>query len=112
MTGAATHPAGDEDEIGARHRARYLVAVLLDRLPPDLRPGTGAEAARQLFPDLDFDVGLGLEQRLGVGIDRDELHTLEVLVDHPVDGVATATADAHDLHAGVLGRALFELEDH
>ena len=56
----------------------------------------------------DFDV----RQRLGVGVDRDELDALEVLVDHAVDGVSAATADAHDFHAGVLGRALFELEDH
>src|SRR6058998_1962750 len=36
----------------------------------------------------------------------------EMLVDHTVDGVATAAADADDFHARVLGRAFLELEDH
>src|SRR5262245_31303151 len=31
---------------------------------------------------------------------------------HAVDCVAAAAADAHDLHPGVLGWGLFELEDH
>src|SRR3954464_5605163 len=35
-----------------------------------------------------------------------------MLVDHPVDGIAPAAADADDLHFIVLRRALFELEDH
>ena len=95
----------------ARH-ARHLVAILLDRLPADLRTRAGAESARELLADLDLHVGLRGQQRLRVGVDRDELDALEVLLDHAVDGVAAAAADAHDLHAGVLGCALFELEDH
>jgi hypothetical protein len=35
-----------------------------------------------------------------------------VLVDHPVDGIPPAAADADDLHASVLSGALFEFEDH
>ena len=38
-----------------------------------------------------------IEQRLRVGVDRDELDALQARVDHPVDGVATAAADADDL---------------
>jgi len=49
---------------------------------------------------------------LRVGIDRDELDTLEVLVNHSVDGISAAATDANDLHTSVLGGALFELEDH
>ena len=110
--GAAAHAAGDEHEVRVRERARDFVAILFDRLASDLGTRAGAEAARELLADLDLDVGLRREQRLRVGVDRDELDALEMLVDHAVDGVAAATADAHDLHAGVLGRALFELEDH
>ena len=80
----------------------HLVAVLLDGLAPDLGPGAGAESAGELLADLDLDVGLGAGQRLRVGVDRDELHALEVLVDHAVDGVAAAAADADHLHPGVL----------
>ena len=51
-------------------------------------------------------------QGLRVGVHRDELHALELLLDHAVDGVATTAADPHDLHAGFLRRVLFELEGH
>ena len=46
--GAAAHAAGDEDHVGALQRREHLVAVLLDRLAPDLGPGAGAEAAGEL----------------------------------------------------------------
>ena len=82
--------------------AAHLVAVLLDRLAADLGARAGAEPARELLADLDLHVGLRVQQRLRVGVDRDELDALEVLLDHAVDGVAAATADADDLHAGVL----------
>jgi len=36
----------------------------------------------------------------------------ELVLDHPVDGVATAPADADDLHARGLNAALFELKNH
>ena len=92
-------------------RADFL-AILFDRLPTDLRARARAEPARELLADLDLHVGLRRQQRLRVGVDRDELDALEVLIDHAVDGVAATATNAHDLHAGVLGRALFELENH
>jgi hypothetical protein len=49
---------------------------------------------------------------LRVGVDRDELDALEMLLDHPVHRVAPATANAHHLHPGILRRALLEFEDH
>ena len=118
MTGAAPVPVPPpmphvmKTRSALRQRAADFVAILFDRLTADLRARAGAESARELLPDLDFDVGLGRQQRLRVGVDRDELDAFEMLVDHAVDGVSAAAADAHDLHAGVLGRALFELEDH
>ena len=65
-----------------------------------------------LLADLDLDVGLGAGQRLGVGVDRDELHALEVLLDHAVDGVAAAAADADTFIRAFCAAGLFELEDH
>jgi hypothetical protein len=47
--------------------------------------------------DVELDVGVGHQQRLRVGVDGDELHALEPDLDHPVDGVDTATTDADDL---------------
>jgi hypothetical protein len=48
-------------------------------------------------PRVQLDVGVAHQQRLGIGVDRDELHTLEPNFDHAVDGVDAATADADDL---------------
>ena len=36
----------------------------------------------------------------------------ELILDHPVDGVAAAAADADHLHPGGLDAALFQLKDH
>src|SRR5690606_7986560 len=47
--GAAAHPAGDEDEVGTLEVLEDLVAVLLDRLPTDLRTRPGPESAGELL---------------------------------------------------------------
>ena len=71
----------------------------------DLGVGAGAEPAGELTADVELDVGVAHEQGLRVGVDRDELDALEADLDHPVDGVDTAAADADDLDDGevVLG---------
>src|SRR2546430_5205781 len=65
--GAAAHAAGDEHEVRALQGVQHLVAVLFDGLPADFRSRAGAEPARQLLADLDFDVGFVVEERLGIG---------------------------------------------
>ena len=110
--GAAAHAAGDEDQVGALDRGRDLVAVLLDRLAADLGPRARAQPRVSLRADLDLDVGLREREGLGVGVHRDELDAAELLLDHAVDGVAAAAADADDLHAGGLESVLFQLKDH
>ena len=74
-----------------------LVAVILGGLPTDLGIAAGPEAARELAPDVELDVGIAHQQRLRVGVDRDELDALQAGVDHAVDRVDAATADADDL---------------
>jgi hypothetical protein len=66
----------------------------------DLGVAAGAEAAGELATDVELDVGVAHEQRLGVGVDGDELDALSAGVDHPVDGVDAAAADADDLDDG------------
>jgi hypothetical protein len=56
--------------------------------------------SRELPADVQLDVGVAHEQRLSVGVDRDELHALEADVDHAVDGVDAAATDADDLDDG------------
>ena len=57
--------------------ARNLFPVLFDRLLADLGPRARAEPAGKLLTDLDLYVGLGVEERLRVGVDRDELDPFE-----------------------------------
>ena len=57
----------------------------------------GAEPAGELAADVELHVGVAHEQRLRVGVDGDELDALEPDLDHPVDGVDAAAADADDL---------------
>src|SRR5699024_504669 len=59
--------------------------------------GAGAETAGDLLADIELDVRVGHQQRLGVRVDRDELDALETGLDHAVDGVDTSAADADDL---------------
>ena len=65
---------------------------------------------------MDLHVGVGHQQRLRVGVDRDELDAREPGVDHAVDGVRAAAADADDLDhcevvAGLIShRELLDLD--
>ena len=70
------------------------------------------EALGQLFADLDFHLGVGLSQRLPVGVDGDELHAAKARVNHAVDRVVSAAAAADNLD-GSKGVLFFVLEfDH
>ena len=95
--GAAALARGDEHHVGALEDLLDLVAVVLGGLPADLGVGAGAEAPRELAADVELDVGVAHEQRLRVGVDRDELDALQARVDHAVDGVAATAADTDDL---------------
>ena len=56
--------------------------------------------------DVDLHVGVAHHERLRVGVHRDELDAGEARVDHPVDGVRAAAADADDLdHCEVVARS-------
>ena len=98
--GAATLAGGHEHHVGALHDLFDLVGVVLGGAGADLGVGAGAEAAGELAADVELDVGVAHEERLGVGVDRDELDALESDLDHPVDGVDATTTDAHDLDDG------------
>ena len=104
--GAAALARGDEHHVGALQHLFDLLAVLLGGLAADLGIGTGAEAAGELAADVELHVGVGQQQRLRVGVDGDELDALQPGVDHAVDGVAAAAADADDLdHREVVLRS-------
>ena len=98
--GAAALAGGDEDHVGALEHLLDLLGVVLGGLPPDVGVGAGAEAAGQLTADVELDVGVAHQQRLRVGVDRDELDALQPDLDHPVDGVDSTSADTDDLDDG------------
>src|SRR5206468_9139285 len=110
--GAAAHAAGHEHEVRPVEGVQHLVAVLFDRLAADLGTRPRTQPAGELLPDLDLDVGLVVEEGLGVRVDGDALHPGQTFVDHAVERVAAAPAYADDFHPRVLRYGLFELEDH
>ena len=75
--GAAALARGDEHHVGALEHLFDLVAVVLGGLATDLGVGAGAEPARELAADVELHVGVAHQQRLRVGVDRDELDALE-----------------------------------
>ena len=95
--GAAALAGGDEDHVRAADGLLQLLAALLGGVATHPRVGAGAEALGDRAADVDLDVGVAHRQRLRVGVDGDELHAADARVDHPVDGVGAAAADAHDL---------------
>ena len=94
--GAAAFARGDEDHVRALERLLDLVAALERCRLADLGIRAGAEAARRGGADVELHVGVAHEQRLRVGVHRDELDALEAGVDHAVDRVGSSAADADD----------------
>ena len=80
----------------AEAAASGAVAVLTDadgaQIVHESAPGTPV-----LVHDVELDVSVGHEQRLGVGVHGDELHATQIGLDHAVDGIDAAAADTDDL---------------
>jgi len=56
--------------------------------------------------DIELHVGIRQQEGLRVGVDRDELDTLQSRIDHPVDRVAATAADTDHLdHREVVLRS-------
>ena len=71
--------------------------MLLGGEAADLWVRARPEPVGELAADVELQVGVAHEQRLGVRVHGDELDVAESGVDHPVDGVHAAAPDAHDL---------------
>ena len=78
----------------------HPLGVFERRLAADLRVAAGAEALGELRAELQLDRRPALAQRLQVGVGGDELDAAQLGVDHPVDRVAAAAADADHLDVG------------
>ena len=66
------------------------------RLTTDFGVGASAETACRVATDIELDIGVGHQQRLSVGVDRNKLDTSDPGVDHAVYSVYAATADANN----------------
>lgn len=98
--GATALTRGDEHHVGAGEGLLDLLRVVLGGATADLRVGTSTEPTGDLAADVELDVGVAEQERLGVRVDRDELDTAETQFDHAVDGVHAAAADADHLDDG------------
>ena len=101
-TGSAALTCRDEDHVGAFEGLLDVAAVFLGCLTSKFRVGTCTQAFGQLTSDVQLHVGIAHEERLCIGVDRDELHAAQASIDHPVDGVYPATTDADDLDYGQI----------
>ena len=99
--GAAAHAGGDEHHVAVLEQLGQLGTRLLGRLGATSRVAGGAQPAGELGADAHLLVGVAELQRLVIGVHGDELDPLEAALDHPVDSVAAAATDAHNLDAGI-----------
>ena len=101
---AAAHARGDEDEIGTVENHREIFARVFGGFASDVGFAPAPRPRVWLLPMCTvFSVCDGA-QRLHVGVDGEELHAGEPGLDHAVDGVAAAAADAdHFDRRGVFG---------
>jgi hypothetical protein len=93
----ASRSCGDEDHVGPLDDLLDLLRVVLGGPTTDLGIRTGPEPSCEFTADIELDVGIAHQQRLGVSVDGDELHALETDLDHSVDRVDAAATDADDL---------------
>jgi hypothetical protein len=93
----AALPRGDEDHVGPLEDLLDLLPVILGSARADFGIGSRAETAGEFPADVQLDVGVAHQERLRVGVDRDELNAFEPLFDHPVHGVDAAPTDTDDL---------------
>src|SRR4029453_14892150 len=85
----------------------HLLAMLLGCSPPHLGVRPRAEASRGLPADVQLDLGIGHQQRLGVRFHSHELPPSEPSLDHAIDRVHPPAADTNHLdHGEVVLRSL------
>ena len=99
--GAPAHTSRDETHV----RTGKVINDLLNALFGGGSPDRGPRACAQTFGDfhakLDAAFGLGLLQRLRIGVCHHEFNTIEVLLDHVVHGVTACPADTENGNPGL-----------
>ena len=101
---------GDKHHVGAFQGFNDLFRVLERCPPPDFRVASRTQSLGQLRAQLNFQRGIGSQQRLRVGIGHQKVDAFQVGCDHAVDGVAAASADPD--HLDFRARAQFVRKIH
>src|SRR6476469_1615053 len=104
--GAAAHAGGDEDHVGVTGHLADRIRALFGRAQTNLWSSAGTEPLGQLVADTHRKRRAAVQQRLAVGVDRDELNAVDAGIDHAVDRVATRATDADHLDPGEWIRKL------
>ncbi len=102
---AARAPAeagGEKDHVRAFKRLDDLVGVFERGFAAHLGIGARPEPFGKFPADLQLDGGLRELQRLQIRVRGDELDSLDLGADHPVDGVASAAAHSDHLDPRAL----------
>jgi len=79
---------------GAVQGVGNAIAIFHRGSAADLRVGAGAQALGDIAAQLQHCPGLDVRQRLRIGVGTDEVNALNLVLDHVLDGVATAAAHA------------------
>ena len=79
-------------------------------LPRGIR--TAAQTLGQLGADLQLGIGLIVAQCLSIGIDGDEVHALDIGIDHVIDGISAAAADTDHLYCSIVYTLVIQFEFH
>ena len=96
-TRAATLAGSHEHHVGSAKGLLDLFLALNGGLATDIGVRAGAKAARNLSTELNLDVGVRHQECLCVRVGGDELYATQARVNHAIDRVAAAAADADDL---------------
>src|SRR4029079_2885494 len=98
--GATALSGRHEDHVSALEHLFALFAWCFAVFFAALGIRTGPQTAGQLTAHVQLDIGVTHQKGLGIGVDGDELHAFEADLDHPVDRIDTASANADDLDYG------------
>jgi hypothetical protein len=108
--GTAAHPGGDEQHVAALDQLDDAIAVFHRGLAADLRIGAGAESLGDAGADLQRSFYFRSLERLGIGVDADEIHAFDAARYHVRYGVATAASHADHLYYSTLAVCIHEFK--
>ena len=92
-TGTAAHAGGDKHHMRAGQMFADRLNCLFRCGAPQFGLRAGAEALGHTSAHLDDALGLGLGERLCVGIGDDEIDSLKACRDHVIDSITAGAAD-------------------